>query len=641
MNLRDLPDMSDALKEVQAIEEKKKLDPVGKEDGDIDNDGDKDSSDSYLLNRRKAVKKAIAKEEVEQVDEADSLAAMAARREKRLQAQRKREGKTGAGHDFGHDHGISDAERKKRQDKEFKAFLGRKEDFDIVGWAEDAILELSEEEAIDSLTDEELVDIFETALLELAEGPEELEEMATILEGFEVLTEVSDKYYDSAVKSSKDAAAKIASDKKPSRGERLKAAAKAAGSKAKAGLKTAGKAAARGAGYTVGAAKRAGSAVKREFEAGHKRGKEGSGGGSSSSGESSGGGSTSSSSSSGGGEKKKGGSLLRKVGRLAGKAIKKGVGKTARLVSKGSGALAKRLGEDYEHIDHLVESGLFSLDEISNVIEERYKGKHGQSSAEYKDDRSPGGKMVSGDSKQSGAEYTHGRRVKAANPGSQPDEGGKTKPKSQGKMDKGTRADLEYRKANLKKEEVEVVDEGMKGALKGAATGAAIGTIVPVVGTGLGAAVGAAQGLIRNDRKDKAAKIAAKKARKKTEEVEYDLEEGVRDLDPEKGTAERKAKLEKKRGMKLDDHPQYKKEDRAATREQEIMEGILKRAAAKAKSEYGKYKKFGKASGEAVDRLQRMNQHKQDKYGPSTFKQRMKSGAEHNTDNEKKAKEGK
>ena len=38
-----------------------------------------------------------------------------------------------------------------------------------------------------------------------------------------------------------------------------------------------------------------------------------------------------------------------------------------------------------------------------------------------------------------------------------------------------------------------------------------------------------------------------------------EVEEGVRDLDPEKGTAERKAKLEKKRGMKMDDHPQYKK----------------------------------------------------------------------------------
>ena len=95
-------------------------------------------------------------------------------------------------------------------------------------------------------------------------------------------------------------------------------------------------------------------------------------------------------------------------------------------------------------------------DEWRDDIVERYKGKHGQSSDEYKDDRSQGGKMVSGDSKMSGAEYTHGRRVKAANPGSQPDEGGKTKPKSQGKMDKGTRADLEYRKANLKKEETTI-----------------------------------------------------------------------------------------------------------------------------------------------------------------------------------------
>jgi len=86
-------------------------------------------------------------------------------------------------------------------------------------------------------------------------------------------------------------------------------------------------------------------------------------------------------------------------------------------------------------------------------VEEVYKGKHGQSDKEYADSRSQGGKMVSGDSKMSGAEYTHGRRVKAANPGMQPDVGGKTKPKSQGKMDKGTKADLMYRKANLKKEE--------------------------------------------------------------------------------------------------------------------------------------------------------------------------------------------
>jgi len=39
----------------------KKLDPVGKEDDDIDNDGDVDSSDEYLKNRRKVIAKAIAK----------------------------------------------------------------------------------------------------------------------------------------------------------------------------------------------------------------------------------------------------------------------------------------------------------------------------------------------------------------------------------------------------------------------------------------------------------------------------------------------------------------------------------------------------------------------------------------------------
>ena len=37
------------------------LDPVGKEDKDIDNDGDHDSTDKYLLKRRKAIGKAIAK----------------------------------------------------------------------------------------------------------------------------------------------------------------------------------------------------------------------------------------------------------------------------------------------------------------------------------------------------------------------------------------------------------------------------------------------------------------------------------------------------------------------------------------------------------------------------------------------------
>lgn len=41
--------------------EKKKLDFVGKEDGDIDNDGDKDFFDFYFLNCRKIVIKVLGK----------------------------------------------------------------------------------------------------------------------------------------------------------------------------------------------------------------------------------------------------------------------------------------------------------------------------------------------------------------------------------------------------------------------------------------------------------------------------------------------------------------------------------------------------------------------------------------------------
>lgn len=44
---------------LQQMNEKKKLDPVGKADADIDNDGDVDSSDEYLHNRRATIKKKM------------------------------------------------------------------------------------------------------------------------------------------------------------------------------------------------------------------------------------------------------------------------------------------------------------------------------------------------------------------------------------------------------------------------------------------------------------------------------------------------------------------------------------------------------------------------------------------------------
>ena len=44
---------------------KEKLDPVGKEDADINNDGKVDKTDDYLKNRRKAVSKAMKKEDLD------------------------------------------------------------------------------------------------------------------------------------------------------------------------------------------------------------------------------------------------------------------------------------------------------------------------------------------------------------------------------------------------------------------------------------------------------------------------------------------------------------------------------------------------------------------------------------------------
>ena len=50
-------------KSTAATKSGKGLDPVGKEDGDINNDGKKDKTDKYLMNRRKAIGKAIAAKE--------------------------------------------------------------------------------------------------------------------------------------------------------------------------------------------------------------------------------------------------------------------------------------------------------------------------------------------------------------------------------------------------------------------------------------------------------------------------------------------------------------------------------------------------------------------------------------------------
>jgi len=426
MNLNELPDMSDALKKVQQFDEKKKLDPVGQEDDDVDNDGDSDSSDEYLKKRRKAIGKAMKKEEVEELEETKlGDRAYARARDAGAQRRRTKEYKQGLNRSTTRKekgmYRLATAQRRTDADLERQKTTydtgAHKGDFDrakrakqykkeAFAFSEIELEELALLEEIDAMTDEQLIDMMEDLIIETAEDIDDLVEICEALEEVELLDEASDKYYDSAVKSSK-AAAKA---NRPSRVERLKSAAKAAGSKLKAGaakagaavkkgIKAAGKSAAANAGKAVGTfqanrikAKRAelskpsekkkeapkssssddGTGGKLDALLAKTRGTSSSSSSDSDSSSSGGGGSSSSSSSSGSTRKAVGGAL-RKVGSLVKKGLKKAVGKTARVVSKGSDKLAKRLGEDYDQIAHLYESGLFSIEEIENVIEEGYK----------------------------------------------------------------------------------------------------------------------------------------------------------------------------------------------------------------------------------------------------------------------------
>mgnify|MGYP003108987452 FL=1 len=94
--------------------------------------------------------------------------------------------------------------------------------------------------------------------------------------------------------------------------------------------------------------------------------------------------------------------------------------------------------------------------------DEMYKGKHGQTEKQYQDSRSDAGKMISGDSKMSGAAYSS-RSMKGTGPNPA---GGSKKPAGQGRMTSGARTDLQFRKAALKKEEVEVAEADSLAAMQ-------------------------------------------------------------------------------------------------------------------------------------------------------------------------------
>jgi hypothetical protein len=71
----DYLDGAEMTADIDSISEK--LDPVGKEDADIDNDGDTDKTDKYLLNRRKAIAKNLKEGDHEVSMAVSSLEAIA------------------------------------------------------------------------------------------------------------------------------------------------------------------------------------------------------------------------------------------------------------------------------------------------------------------------------------------------------------------------------------------------------------------------------------------------------------------------------------------------------------------------------------------------------------------------------------
>ena len=323
MNLRDLPDMTAALDEVKGYSKGGKVDV--KKTGKIE-----------------VQKEAKKKEPRWQDDDCDGKWYEKSDVDGKISKREKKE-------------------KKKHYQKE--AFAFSDEEFE-------EIAQLGEE--IDAMSDEELIDVMIESIHEIAEDDQDLIEICEHLEETEVLTEAPSKHSampNVAVQAPKkaperdagaEARKRLLSKKKsgPSRMERLKSAAKKAGSLVKKGVKSVGKKAVQTAGKVAG-----------EFSAAKEKQKEVAKSRTTTSDNAS----TTTSRPDSGGEKKKGPGLLRRIGGAIKRGLKKAVGKTARAVSKGSNKLATRMGESYDEIAHLYESNLFSIEEIENVILEKEK----------------------------------------------------------------------------------------------------------------------------------------------------------------------------------------------------------------------------------------------------------------------------
>lgn len=185
------------------------LDPVGKEDGDINNDGKKDKTDKYLKNRREKIGKAIAANEA--VDKRDE-AAMKKFQELQKKVDQKKKLKQEQFSDWRADlqeQGLIEVMDETEADKPIKEKKVNNK-VKINPKLGEAIEEIGGT-LIEEIEDHEFDEIVQSVYDELIEEGYSEEDVEDAIEFAltEQLNEVSDSYYDSAVKSSKKAAGKL------------------------------------------------------------------------------------------------------------------------------------------------------------------------------------------------------------------------------------------------------------------------------------------------------------------------------------------------------------------------------------------------------------------------------------------------
>ena len=201
-------DLKEIAEAYQLVYEKKRLDPVGKEDDDVDNDGDSDSSDEYLKKRRAAIGKAMRKDsddkdEDKEEDDGDSKGLSKGQKKLPPQLQKAIAKKSKKNESLDLVSAYHSMYEHHQKDADGNVIPHEDEEEVKEGIDLSFIDELSEEE-LDTLVEEVVHDLLDEGVeLDAIEGA-----FTVYLEEAVELTEVSDKYYDSAVKASKAAAKK-------------------------------------------------------------------------------------------------------------------------------------------------------------------------------------------------------------------------------------------------------------------------------------------------------------------------------------------------------------------------------------------------------------------------------------------------